>query len=155
MSDGQQQAASSSGSRELEMRKTQILGGGWKTNRWQAERRPDNLFQGYNINPRHRTTKNLFQATSSKGSGLILGASLLPNTAAMDVRFWMKSDCFVKLFFGSVDNLFCQVLSRRVVFLWPLTDGKRCPSLMAFPHLQVLKCPMTSLQGNLKWLLCS
>ena len=26
---------------------------------------------------------------------------------------------------------------------------------MAFPHLQVLKCPMTSLQGNLKWLLCS
>ena len=113
MSDGQQRAA---GSRELEMRKTQILGGGWKTNRWQAERRPDNLFQGYYINPRHRTTKNLFQATSSKGSGLILGASLLPNTAAMDVRFWMKSDCFVKLFFGSVDNLFCQVLSR-VVFL--------------------------------------
>ena len=108
-------SAASSGSRELEMRKTQILGGGWKTNRWQAERRPDNLFQGYNI--RHRTTKNLFQATSSKGSGLILGASLLPNTAAMDVRFWMKSDCFVKLFFGSVDNLFCQVLSRRVVFL--------------------------------------
>ena len=107
-------SAASSGSRELEMRKTQILGGGWKTNRWQAERRPDNLFQGYN---RHRTTKNLFQATSSKGSGLILGASLLPNTAAMDVRFWMKSDCFVKLFFGSVDNLFCQVLSRRVVFL--------------------------------------
>ena len=88
-------SAASSGSRELEMRKTQILGGGWKTNRWQAERRPGNLFQGYYINPRHRTTKSLFQATSSKGSDLILGESLLPNTAAMDVRFWMKFYCFV------------------------------------------------------------